>query len=365
MEFVHDVTFEVPENISRNWFKRFPGYNWLAGIEIDDSGRVFIADHSFKMIHVFDSEGSYVTSLGREGNGPGEYQSITDTEIFSQKLHVFDWMKFRTTTYSLDSLKDIETEDVRPPVNMGEIDKITGWFTIRPLLRSEGTYLAGFIEDWPNANVGSPKYNLGQDRPMKFFFMDNESYIFSDEIFELKKGREDLVAQVGDRHLFNLRTYPFLARSLITISNDNHIYTTWTKNFLIKVYGPDGAYLRAFYHPYQRKILRREEVLPLFDGNDEWGMRDLVQHAELPETWPAIKSIITDDKNRLWVSKIVSDDVYEWWVLQDTGELVAKFRWPENRSIEAVKNGYAYSHEADEETGIQKILRYRIEMEKN
>lgn len=194
---------------------------------------------------------------------------------------------------------------------------------------------------WPNANVGSPRYNLGQDRPIKFYFMDKGSYIFSDEIFELKKEHEDLVGQVGDRHLFNLRTYPFLARSLIIISDDNYIYTTWTKNFLVKVYGPDGAYLRAFYHPYRRKILRREEVLPLFDGDDGWGMRDLVQHAELPETWPAINSIIADDKNRLWVSKIISDEgAYEWWVLQDTGELIAKFKWPGNRSIEAVKNGY-------------------------
>ena len=43
-----------------------------------------------------------------------------------------------------------------------------------------------------------------------------------------------------------------------------------------------------------------------------------------------------------------SEDVtYKWWVLQDTGELLATFRWPGNRSIEKIKTVRLYARETE------------------
>jgi len=55
--------------------------------------------------------------------------------------------------------------------------------------------------------------------------------------------------------------------------------------------------------------------------------------------------------------------IHEWWVLQDTGELIATFRWPGNRSIEKIQDGYFYARETEETTGQQQVVRYRVEME--
>lgn len=355
--------FKAPDKYSLNWFdETVTLYSWLESIEVDDSGRVFIADNSATKIHVFDGEGNYRTSLGGKGSGPGEYLGITDTEIVSNNLHVFDFMGFRTTVYSLDSLQVLTSEAVKPPVNQDEIDEISGWLRWRLLLRSDGTYLAGFRKQRPDARVGSPGYNLNKDRPKKYYLMNKESKIISDEIFEVRKSRERLVAQVGDRHLSNFRPLPFLGRTVVTISDDNHIYTTWTNDFLIKVYGPDGNYLRAIYYQIKKKPLIREELLSLVDKEDR--NRELIEHAELPKTWPAIHSMIADDKNRLWVSGNVAEDgMNEWRVLQNTGELIARFQWPDNRSIKAVKDGYAYACVTKEKTGQQTIVKYRIEMD--
>lgn len=38
------------------------------------------------------------------------------------------------------------------------------------------------------------------------------------------------------------------------------------------------------------------------------------------------------------------------------------FTWPRCLQIEEIKNGKLYAREADEETGLQQIVRYRIEM---
>ncbi len=366
IEMVREATFEAPGEFLLEWYENISGYSWFAGIEIDDSGRVFIADLRALKIHVFEPDGKYITSMGGEGNGPGEFSGITDTEMVSGKLYVFDFMQFRTTIFSADSLEVIESGSVRPPANQEEFDEISGWIRTVPFLRSDGTYLAGFIEQMMDARVESPRYNLNKDRPVKYYFMDGESKITSDEIFGVNKEREILVAQVGDRHLFNYVPLSFLGRMVITISDDNHTYTTWTDDFLIKIYGPDGHYQRAIYYPVQKKVVSREEILSIFDEDDREDARnyDLVQHAELPKTWPAIHSMIADDNNLLWVSTIVAEDgVREWWVLEDTGDMVGKFRWPDNRSIKAVKNGYAYVLETDKETGQQNIVQYRIDMD--
>ncbi|MCC5906914.1 MAG: hypothetical protein JJU13_11940 [Balneolaceae bacterium] len=44
-------------------------------------------------------------------------------------------------------------------------------------------------------------------------------------------------------------------------------------------------------------------------------------------------------------------------------ELITWFEWPRDEPIEIIKNGYLYTRETDEETGLQQVVRYRIVME--
>jgi hypothetical protein len=88
-------------------------------------------------------------------------------------------------------------------------------------------------------------------------------------------------------------------------------------------------------------------ILWLFDAGSDTGL--------------LIHSDTGDDSNRLWVSTIVEDfDVYEWWVLEDNGELITKFDWPRDEPIEVIKNGKMYTRQTDEETGLERIVRYQI-----
>jgi len=362
IKLVRGVTFVAPKKYSIGWYKETVSfYSWLAGIQIDNAGRVYIADDKVMKIHVFNSDGKYLKSLGRKGRGPGEFLSIADMKIVLGKLYISDFLNFRTTIYSLDSLKVINTVNGRQTVNKKEVGGINGWVRSMLLLRSNGTFLAGFTKHILDERLGSPTFNIGKDRPVKFYFMNKKSKIISGEIFQIKKDEKILLAQFGGRVSSNIRPLPFLGRTIIAISNNNHIYITWTDNFLIKVYGADGNYIRAFYYPFRKKVIHRKELLSLINKND-WN-RFVVEHAKLPKIWPVIYSMIVDDHDRLWVSVIVPQKgVREWLVLKDTGALIAKFTWPDNRVIKTVKDGYAYAIETNQETEMQKIVRYKIEM---
>ncbi|MDZ7680985.1 MAG: hypothetical protein U5J63_04545 [Fodinibius sp.] len=99
---------------------------------------------------------------------------------------------------------------------------------------------------------------------------------------------------------------------------------------MIKVYAPDGSYKHAIYYPMPRKPIRRDEILSIVSKDDY--NREVIENADLPSKWPVIRSMVIDDQDRLWISTIIEDDrVRQWWVLEHTGQLIAKFRWPTNR----------------------------------
>lgn len=92
-------------------------------------------------------------------------------------------------------------------------------------------------------------------------------------------------------------------------------------------------------------------------------LADLVSQNEIPDTWPAMDRMLIDDDGRLWVATIVEDlSVFEWWVLDESGEFITTFEWSRDELIEVVKNGKMYTRQTDEETGLQQVVRYRVEM---
>jgi len=70
-----------------------------------------------------------------------------------------------------------------------------------------------------------------------------------------------------------------------------------------------------------------------------------------------------DDENRIWVSTIVdNDEVYEWWILENSGELINKFEWPRNKPIQTVRNNKLYTIEENPKTFEKEVVQYQILM---
>jgi hypothetical protein len=370
IEFKREAILDNP-NATRTWFHdvggggdfAFGGVDWFAGLEIDDSGRIYVGNRPATTIQIFDSTGLYLTNIGREGNGPGEFNGILDIKIQSNQLFAFDYFQFRTSFFSLDSFKLDEVKNAylnRAP----NIDELTGWHAQQVRLVDADTFLVGYMDDLRNANFGTPHYNLDKERPVRYYLVDREGKVLTEMLFELMDHKK-ITADVGGRHLFNLSPVPFLNMPLISISNDGLIFSANSETSLIKMYDPNGDYIRAFYITLEKKPLLRHELIDMYT-EDHVESQNLLIHAELPEEWPSLGDLLVDDENRLWVSTIPDSEnlMYEWWVLQDTGQVITKFRWPKNRSIEKIKNGYIYVRDTEESTGLQTIAKYRIEIEK-
>jgi len=70
-----------------------------------------------------------------------------------------------------------------------------------------------------------------------------------------------------------------------------------------------------------------------------------------------------DDENRVWAAVPMDQqrEILEWWILDESGELLAKLQRPLLKTIFDIKNGYLYGKEVDEETGAEYVVKYRME----
>ncbi|MEX0905879.1 MAG: 6-bladed beta-propeller [Balneolaceae bacterium] len=318
----------------------------LFGFVADHSGRVFIADGSENTIHAYNPDGSYLQSLGREGGGPGEFQGIGSLKVDNEYLYAMDWNQRKLNAFSLEDFSFSHTVSMMREDH--GIEELNGAYPQEYFISSDNTFLVQY-------GLPFTPDNLDEERSYPFYRLNQEGEFISDQVLSIR-APEILYNSSGPMIMFS----PFGRRSILRTANDDRIVTAWLEDFLIKFYSPDGTYEKAIYYPYKKAALDRDQVVNRYEDER---MRRVIRNADAPDTWPALNSIIVDDENRLWVSTIPDDDeVYDWWVLNDGGELLARFPWPREKYISEITNGSLYTRETEEETGLVEVVQYRIEL---
>ena len=70
--------------------------NYMFGSEVfvtaDDEGNFYISDVEMKIIKKYDPEGQYLTSIGRPGQGPGEFQHVSEARFDADgNIYLYDF----------------------------------------------------------------------------------------------------------------------------------------------------------------------------------------------------------------------------------------------------------------------------------
>jgi len=351
--FVREITFG--ENDEVLW----GGY--ISQIEVDNRGRVYITDRFENKIHIYKSDGQFLQSIGRQGEGPGEFQMLWFMHVGQKSLYVLDYIQNKFSTFALDGLYDIEdfyisisdTEEEKPSwINWTQHEGL--FYGPTHLYEKPDGNLLVFFGD---LNVGAIDNNDIRTLEASSFSLDTGNFSEHD-VLSL---RADGTALYSDYLV--LSDVPYKPRAHIDYNGKNLVYG-WSNHLLFKVYNENGRYEHAFYYPFINAEIDVEDFFSMYESmyeTVEVEEKNLIRD-DISDAWPAFQSLKLDDENRIWVSTIVEDlDVNEWWVLDVSGELIATFEWPSDIPIEVVRNGYIYTREMDEETGVQQVVRYRVE----
>lgn len=343
-----EVVFEAGEEVFMS------GY--ISAFSVDDTGRVFIVSGvpGNLGVHVFNSDGSYLTTIGSFGRGPGEFEAIGSIDILDNELILLDPRLQKFAIYSLDSFEKTREEiiNLREATRASQISAI-----------ARGTDLVLLENGQMILEVGMSSLNEEMDgRHTYYYLLERDGTVNPEKLLKVERHvryflpeREGWAIPV---------TKPFNRSSLVSITRSGTFLTAWTEDFLIKKYDANGHYTQSIYYPVDKSSFSLDQI-QMADHEHR-----MIRGEVIPDSWPAMHTMELDDEGRLWVATITDSETdFTWWVLNRDGELLARFIKPGKRSkravvskpLIAIEDGYFYSHERNTSKGIDRIVKYKIE----
>ena len=90
-------------------------------VAVDSQGNIYVLDAGNFRIQKFDENGKYLLSIGRKGQGPGEFLECFDFDLDSQEnIILFDFLNKRVSQFSSDG-KYIDSIKIRFPARLGTV----------------------------------------------------------------------------------------------------------------------------------------------------------------------------------------------------------------------------------------------------
>ncbi|MFY0684329.1 MAG: 6-bladed beta-propeller [Balneola sp.] len=320
----------------------------MGEIAVDSLGRVFISDIQKNEINIFEPGGNFLNSLGRQGVGPGEFNNIRSLQIVGNHLYVYDPSQYRVNIFSLTTFSNKGTITVgRNRNKFPELVKVFPW--IHELyVTNNDTYLLQFISERKRFNK---EWEI-TDTEGAMYLANRAGDLVGSKLLSFTEDK-----RINYKGL-NITLPFFFGSTISTLGIDSAIYIATPDHFLIKVYNLKGEYQSAFYYPNNKIPLTEEsaikaELPPLYLKN--------LESIDAPKNWPTVTDLKIDDQDRLWVAVTVENmNVYEWWVLESSGEVITKFEWSRDKPIQQIRNEYLYTKEKDQE-GADIVVKYKIE----
>lgn len=328
---------------------------YITRLAVDEDDRVYIGATRMghAAVYAFDPDGNFITEIGGYGRGPGEFQSIRSLEIVNNRLYLFCSILHKVSMFDLDDFSHIRDRLIKWG-EVNEADSIARRLNFDQLLVTHDDNLIIRLQ-------ALALFRETDKRAVYYRRVSDEGVISPDNLLEKKRFKLYFHVNEGRDVPFPM---PFTRSSLVSITKEGHFLTNWTEDFLIKVYDDDGNYERAFYYQLENPALSLND----FDLSRD-RQRALDQY-ELPENWPVIHTMELDNEDRLWVSTITeSDSTFQWYVLDQQKEVLARFQRPGTRRSRRVmsnpllfiQNGYFYTREVNYQQGISRIVKYKIE----
>lgn len=95
-------------------------FRYIRGLTFDSDNNIYVSDSYELVIKIYDERGNFIKSFGREGSGPGEFQTIDDIHWcgFDKLLYIADRRNNRIAQFSTDGtfLKAFKTSKFKARV---------------------------------------------------------------------------------------------------------------------------------------------------------------------------------------------------------------------------------------------------------
>jgi len=329
----------------------------------DEEGNFYVSDLEALRIQKYDPEGKFLLTMGRKGQGPGEFQSLSVVRFDQDgNLYVGDITSKKVIFFSKEGefLKEIKMP--------GAYENI--------FINSKGQVVALKYERVPSENalvMNSIFELLDQD-----FTTSAELYRIKREIELPGKDTSSIIQIMAN--MINLMV--FQPQQFLTLAPNDFIYFGYPNKYEISIFSPEGKLAKKITREYEPIPVRKkdrkyfEELISqneAYKNAPEDYRKKLFQLIEYPEYKPAyqgftlIQSGLSQSFTLMdngWLALIVDSikDEYTIFDLFDQeGRYIGNFQT--DIPVEGLffNNGKAYA--ISTEDGYKFVKRYRIEIQ--
>ena len=322
-------------------------YPRLHNIEIDNNGNTYMVDRRRKSILKFDEQFSYVKTIGRHGQGPGEFPNSPSSIAFlNDKMFVLDYS-------GRISIFDHSSKQKDKFIRFTQSSEISG---------DKGITIERIKTNQDNIYLQSMTFR--ENKQKKFMEFGNSVYSSDND---LKLGKE-IVSNLRE---YNPRNMESEKKDLIYVvkKNGNILVSKYSKKeFLIYEYDKLGKKIRTIRKNYAIKKRDSKHVNEINKSNE----RKAASHSTINkrykfEKYSEYKTVINqmflDKDENLWVGveeSFLNSNFQIFDIFDNNGEFIKRVEIPELKGM-LLKNSsdkiIAITSEGfDSENGLEVIV---------
>lgn len=314
--------------------------------EIDSDGNHLVMDLGSTEIHVFDSNGSYQTSFGRKGDGPGEMQQPRRPVLSEQDtLYISDNIRRALIVYSRSgSYSWVHEYDISFPAT----EEGYPYYSLTPT--EEGYPIVYTVNDdsdeFPNGYTTVKLINRSGE-----MIRDTGVTFNSGEMLEINMNNTQLRLGLSEISSNELAPHP-----------GGSYFQAWTGEPILNKFSYDGDSLDTIeLNGYPSQPVTSEAISAIAENyGGMFGDLENDLSEAIGDFFPAFSQMLIMKDHSIWLRRITpAESGQSWYHLSADGQPLGILNLAENESLRNAVSDHVYvSGEADD--GSPVILKYRI-----
>jgi hypothetical protein len=267
-----EIEIELLYNINQD-VESAPLLGQIVDAEFDSNENLYLLDGDRMKIHMYDSEGIFQNSFGREGRGPGEFTGLGGGLFFDEnqnQICTIDYRGARIVCYSIEDKSQHYTINLQSTTTVRTNGLIL--FRSKKLLLGSHQNVNSFIHQI--SSDGITNYSFGDFINFESFIHNNSGKLQLSQVVASKYNGYLLVSSVAP----NINKVFDDSLNLIYEHQDNLLPKPWETHMIME----PNRYRSSFYSmAVANQILSKEEYLYTWSEVVDEEIPEVIFHLEL------------------------------------------------------------------------------------
>lgn len=322
-------------------------FSRIEALDVDSQGRIYVGDQLRAEITVLAPDGSVLRTIGRQGEGPGEFRYIRNLQILpGDSVMVYDLALYRMTVFAPGS------GEVAYVANLASTGSLTPPNSLEKLPDEKVLFATHRLPFSAGSDDPASDYNRNQVVRL----LDWDGKVRRDSVVVVPAS-QPLVARQG--RSVAVTSNPFGRPGALKVGPDGRIYYGEGDSLSIRIYSLDGRLVGGFSLPYTPPPVTSRDIEEASEGMDEVLKKTLREHA--PRTWPAFRNFVFDEAGRIWIGLLgAAGQPARWIAFSDSGEPACAATLPPNVDLRLIRGKKAYGISTDE-LDVPRVVAYDVD----